>query len=129
MAFDRDEDWVGREKTGKADSVRRSIPDLRAKHHAALSIAEVTGDEHWDRFLQIVQGRIEEVTQMRDEARNRLETSDDFSAESLINQKLAVRLYGRDIEALQWVIGLPKDILEDGDRAKELLGTIDESTH
>ena len=126
MAFDRDEDWVPRRKSEEA--MRRSIPDLRARHHAALSISEVTGDEHWDRFLEIVQGRIVDVTKMRDEALERLKTSDDFT-ETLINQKLAVRLYGRDIEALQWVVRLPKDILEDGDRAKELLGSIDESTH
>ena len=129
MPPDRDEDWQPRVRERKAESLRRSVPDMRAMHHAALSIAEVTGDEHWDRFLEIVQGRIEELRIERDKALDQLKTSDDYSVEGMINQKLAVRLFGISIEVLEWAVGLPKEILEKGERAKGLLGTVDETAH
>ena len=129
MGFDRDEDWTPAVEEKEKERVRRQAPDLRAQGRAALSVSQVTGDKHWDQFLQVVQAKIEERTVERDRASEALNKSDDFSTEILINQKLAVRLFGREIEALEWVIGLPKIIMEKGERAKELLGKLNETTH
>ncbi len=129
MAFDRDEDWTPALEEKAKERIRRQAPDLRAQERAALSTVYVTGDEHWDYFLQIVQAKIEGLTVERDKATEALKNSDDFSTEILINQKLAVRLFGKEIEALEWVIELPQIIMEKGERAKELLGKLDETTH
>ncbi len=72
--------------------------------------------------------RIEKQQKVMDEEADKLKTSDIFNPEDLINQKLTVRLLGREVEALRWVIGLPKELQEQGDRTSELLGTVDESS-
>ena len=129
MVPDRDEDWTPHLEKKAKEQIRRQAPDLRAQEHAALSAAYVTGDEHWDHFLEVVQAKIEKSTTERDKAAEALKNSDDFSTEILINQKLAVRLFGKEVEALEWVIELPQIIMEKGERAKELLGKLDETTH
>jgi hypothetical protein len=128
MAYDRGEFDALTEKQQK-DRIRRQAPDLRAQEHAALSVSQVTGDEHWDRFLEVIQAKIEKLTAERDKADLALKNSDDFSPDTLINQKLAVRLFGKEIEALEWAIDQPRIIMEQGERAKELLGKLDETTH
>jgi hypothetical protein len=109
--------------------VRERKPELQAVRRAALSVDAMTGDENWDHFLSQVQERMEGAQKELDQAVEALKNSNDFSPEPLIMQKLAVRLWGREVEALQWVIGLPRQLQEQGDRASELLGTIDESSN
>jgi formate dehydrogenase maturation protein FdhE len=128
MAPDRDEDWTPFLDKKEKERVRKQAPDLRAQGRAALSASQVTGDEHWDRFLQVVQARIEECAAERDGAAEALKNSDDFSPETLVKQKLAARLYGKEVDALKWVISLPQIIMEKGERARELLGKLDETT-
>ncbi len=127
--WDRDRDWTPRVKEKSNAQALYSASNLRALSRAELSISQVTGDEHWDSFLQLIQGRLEEKRTQRSQASTALEESNDFSPEVLINQKLIVRQLGCEIEALEWVIGLPKFIIEQGAKAKELLGTADEIAH
>ena len=129
MSFDRDEDWEPHVKETCNERVRNAAPNLQELRRAALSIEQVTGDEHWDLFLSMVKARIEEKAAERDKAVEVLKNSDDFTIEPLINQKLAARLFGREVEVLEWVIEQPKIIMEKGERAKELLETVDETTH
>ena len=91
-------------------------------------MGQVTGDEHWDLFLSIINDTVLGKIGERDVALEELKTSDDFTTEALINQKLAVRLLGREIEALEWVMALPKEIQEKGDQASKLLGTVTETS-
>ncbi len=124
---DRDKDWKPRTDAMAQERVKRAATDLRAIQRAALSSTQITGDEHWDLMLSVVQHRIKDLEGKLEVALNRQKNSDDFTESVLINDKLAVRLLGHEIEALQWVSGLPQILLENGDRAKKLLGTIDES--
>jgi len=127
--FDRDRDWTPHLEDKKHEQALYSASNLRALSRAELSVSHVTGDEHWDSFLQLIQGRLEEKRSQRAQALTALEASNDFSADTLITQKLIVRQLGCEIEALEWVIELPKIIREQGERAKELLGTIDKTAH
>ena len=128
MAYDRtayDEVAKGIQKR----RIRENRKNLQTAQRAGLSATQVTGDEHWDHFLSIVKAKIEKLEEEVAVAVELLKTSDEFSTEALINQKLAVRLLGREIQALNWVIELPKTIMEQGDKASELLGSIDEPAH
>lgn len=126
MAFDRDRDW----SKHTADEFRKGrIRSLQAAKRAAISANFVTGDEHWDHFLSVVTARLEQVKQELETASEQLKTSDNFTPDSLILQKLAVRLAHREIQALEWVMGLPKALMEQGDLAKQLLENIEQSTH
>ena len=127
MANDRG-DWEKVVAERKKEKVKAQKGELGAMQREALAAEYVTGDEHWDLLLTIVMAKIEKLQGQVKQAMNSLEFSNDFSPEVLINQKLAVRGAGREIEALQWVIGLPQTLKEQGDWAKELLGTIDESS-
>jgi hypothetical protein len=113
----------------KTKKIRTRSNELQAAKRSALSAAQITGDKHWDLFLSVVNERLEGLQKEVDVAVELLKTSDDFSPDDLINQKLAVRLIGREIQALTWVIELPKQLLEQGELAKQLLGSINESTH
>jgi hypothetical protein len=103
-------------------------PELQAIRRAALHAGAITGDAHWDFFLSVIKEKIETKQAEVKAASEKLLYSDVFTTEDLINEKLTVRLIGREIEALQWVIELPQQLQEQGDRATELLGTIDESS-
>jgi len=127
--FDRDQDWEPHRSALSKSRLRLAKPDLQALHRAGLSANEVTGDEHWDFLLSILKGKLEDVEKERAAAREKLEDSENFDPGELVRQKLVVRLSGREIDVLNWVIGLPKELMEKGDRAKELLGTIDESAN
>ena len=127
--FDRDADWAPHLKENAAERVHREASNVGSINRAALAAAHVTGDEHWDRFLEMVNDRLVKKRVSLEGCRKQLEESNDFSPEVLINQKLMVRQLGCEIEALEWVIGLPKEIMEQSERAKELLGTVDETAH
>jgi hypothetical protein len=123
---DRDLDWNTRPLRGAAE--RQTKARLYEVRRAGLSAEEVTGSEHWDFFLSVVKEAIEKKQGQLEGALENLKTSDDFTTSEVINQKLGVRLLGREIEALKWVIELPKQLMEQGDQATELLGSIDESS-
>lgn len=123
------EEFEKMDKERKVRAIKLRERELQAAKRDALLVSQVTGDPHWDHFLSIVQERIVRLRKEMDTALDLLQSSDDFTTEGLINQKLAVRLLGREIEALNWAIELPQAILEKGDRAKELLGNIEQSTH
>lgn len=129
MRPDRDVDWRAHVAAASSQRVRASAPDLRTVRRAALSAAQVTGDKHWDLLLSVVKARIEDLHAQLEVAFANLKNSEDFTPSEVINQKLAVRLLGREVEALEWVIELPKSLMEKGDSARKLLGTVDESAH
>ncbi len=128
MRPDRDQDWETKLREITTTQTEERRPELLGMNRAALHAKAVTGDEHWDFFLSIVEEKIEKRQAEVKAASDRLLNSDVFTTEDLINEKLAVRLLGREIEALQWVIELPAQLQGQGDRATELLGTIDKSS-
>ena len=128
MRPDRDRDGTPRLASQTQQSLRRTPKNRPIIKRAGLSAAQVTGDEHWDFFLSVVNQKIKEKQAAMDEAAEALKTSDIFDPEELIHQKLAVRLLGREVEALRWVTELPRILQEQGDQADELLGTIEESS-
>jgi hypothetical protein len=128
MRPDRDQDWAPRLHSLSQSETKERRPELQAIRRAALHASEITGDEHWDFFLSMIKEKIEAKQAEVESASDRLINSDIFTTEDLINAKLTVRLLGREIEVLQWVIELPVQLQEQGDRASELLGTIDKSS-
>ena len=128
MRPDRDLDWEKRVDEQAKSAVKKRRTDLQIVRRSALHVDELTGDEHWDHFLSLIKKRIEEREIEIEIHSDFLVHSDIFTNEELINAKLAVRLYGREVEALQWVMELPAQLREKGDRASELLESIAESS-
>jgi formate dehydrogenase maturation protein FdhE len=126
VAYEREE-FEKNQAERKKKEVKQRRSELGAMQREALAAEYVTGDEHWDLLLSIMMAKIKNLQGKIDEATEALKTSDEFSPEVLINQKLGVRLYGARVDELEWLISLPQILKEQGDRANELLGTIDES--
>jgi hypothetical protein len=126
--FDLDRDWTPRVASRKKARVDRT-PDIQAIQRAAVEASLVTGDDHWDFFLSTLQAKLDGFIAQRDIARALLENSDNFSTADLINEKLAVRLYGIQIDLLKWVMELPNELMEQGEQAKQPIGTVDETAH
>ncbi len=125
---DRDRDWESRTQGGRVSKISERRHQLEGVVRAEIASANVTGDEYWDHFLSLVQAKIVALRQSQQTAQDLLQNSDNFSPEALIHEKIAVRLYGKQIEALEWVISLPEILMEQGDRARELLASITENT-
>jgi hypothetical protein len=129
MAFDRDGDWSERVRGLSQRPVVAREAELQATRRAAIAAGNVTGDEHWDHFLSVIQTRLNSVRERRDGALKRLSESDNFTTADIINEKLAVRLLGCEIETLEWAVALPRALMEQGDKASELLESASDSTH
>ena len=121
MRPDRDVEWKSRvERKASAVPLQRRN-EILAVRRAALSASQVVGDEHWDMLLSIVNERIQSLRTKVDSAIESMKSSDSFDPETLINQKLGVRLWGREIEVLEWVMELPKRLIEQGEHFRELI--------
>ena len=129
MRADRDLDWAKVLEERGRTPIQSRRPQLEELQRVAADLEYLTGDAHWDTLRSMVQAKLTVLRASRDTKREILENSDNFTTEDLINDKLAVRLYGKEIETLEWLIGLPKTIREQGDQAKQLLETVDEKPH
>ncbi len=127
MRPDRDGQWKDHVEGREKDITKRRIPELQGIKRSALAAESVTGDKYWDDLLSIVQARIDLLQVQLDAAIDPLKNSDVFDVEGIISQKLAVRLVGKEIETLQWLINLPKDLMEQGDHSRQLLESIDKT--
>jgi hypothetical protein len=127
MRPDRDLDWGTRVASLALKKTRDKKSELQAINRVALAAEYVTGDEQWDVLLSVVMHRIELLEGQVAEAVESMRSSDNFDPSVLIEQKLGTRLLGREVESLKWVIELPAILKEQGDRANELLGSIEES--
>jgi hypothetical protein len=128
VAFDRDQDWEKRKEKLKKETIKKRAKELGAMKREAVSAAFVTGDAHWDLLLSIITAKIKKLRGQVEEARERLESSDEFSPDAMINQKLGVRLLGVRIDELEWLVTLPSILKEQGDQAAKLLESIEETT-
>jgi hypothetical protein len=120
-------DWAAHLEKQHEKRLERRTVEAQSLKRMALSAGRVTGDEDWDRLLSVVQERIVTYAGVRDQALESIVKSDEFSSEALINQKLAIRMLGAQIEALEWVIGLPKELKENSDRANKSVESVGES--
>ncbi len=126
--FSRDEYTKSLEK-GQREKLNGNRGVFVAAQRAALSAQQVVGDQHWDMMLSIMQARLDLLTERREEAGKELQESESFDPEVLIKNKIEVRLLSREIEALEWVMRLPQEVIDQGVEASKLLESIGEPTH
>jgi nitroreductase len=105
---------LGPKANGKAPT-----PDtIKLALQAAVLATNLTGDQHWDYYLQCLQGHIEafreaEAANMELLADTRLVAHDD-----ILRVKMALAEIRATIKALQWAVELPSTIKDDGKKAK-----------
>ena len=91
--------------------------EIRHAIRAAVSTENLTGDEKWDVFMQLIQGSKEELSTALASKTAEILNPNTFD---MTHSKYYIMKYAGMIEALDWVMTLPKTIKENGDAAKKL---------
>lgn len=121
MPFDRKDHAELVAKKNEARN-REMLPAFRALAAAAPVMDRLnTGNEAWDRYLTILQGQVERITRLRDDACRRMRDPAVWGDEA--NRMLKAEAMRADamLEVLDFVMNLPKALIEDGARAQEIV--------
>ncbi|MEQ1844122.1 MAG: hypothetical protein ABL983_00925 [Nitrospira sp.] len=77
---------------------------------AAVSFEHLTGNEHWDRFLSMVQGCLDEAKKERDMWL--LVCANEGDITKLRDAQLAYQVHSGRVSALEEVVLLPRQLVE-----------------
>ena len=109
-----------KEKGNGPDSKPAGPDTLRLVLQAAVQADNLTGDQHWDYYLQCLQGKVEEFQAAERHNLERLADSRVIDHSALLTVKMALADIRATIRALEWAIELPQSIKETGKAAKAL---------
>lgn len=121
--FDREDYEDLRErKRGKTNGHSQNLEYLV---QAQVKMELLTGDPHWDRFLSYLQSSSDAMHEILSGLEKRICDPGLVDPAQIMEAKMSIaRMMGR-IETMDAVIGLPKDIIESGEKAKERLGDLE----
>ena len=105
----------------KAAGVNRDarIKKLQGLIRAAVQVEHLTTDERWNEFLTYLSATIQKSLELRMGHTRAILSPMMVDHEMLMAHKIALAKAEGVIEALQWVAGLPKAILENGQIARD----------
>ena len=124
MAFNRDEYRAAIKEAGtqrSADSVR----DLKRHARSALEAEAVTGNPHWDYYLSYLQDAIETTDAQIAHLTSFLCDDTVVDHNQMMTLKLALAECKGMASAWKTARDLPKDLIENGEKATALLETLD----
>ena len=96
-------------------------PYLEQMRQEAVKADLLTGEPTWDHFLTLIQGAIETTREQMGAFQRQLGDSDTFEHQEMIRLKTQALLCGERIKAWEVVMTLPKDIMERGEKAENLM--------
>lgn len=120
MTFERDEYRDLVKKQQQKVGVQRRASHLHLIEQAAVEAKYLTGDRHWDVFLQQIAYFTEEVRKQREGAARLLADPNVVSTDALLRAKIAVIECDARIQAWEAVIALPKQLIEQGEIARDV---------
>lgn len=91
--------------------------DLQVIERAGLQARSLTGTEHWDFFLSVLQPKVEETEVFLTNAKEQLADPRVVDENHMRQLKLAAVIYAERLNILREVMELPKRIIEHGDKA------------
>ena len=103
-----------------AERTQERRPQLEMISQAAVKAELLTGQQHWDYFLSLIEGAIE-VTQNHKEAFERLVMDPATSDEDVKKLRINAFLCAERIMAWRAVMTMPKELIEQGEKARTLL--------
>ena len=101
------------EKTPRAD--HRTVM-LRA----ALDAEKLLGDEKWDRYLELLQGAVQEIDSLRTTWTQRLHDPMLLDHDGLLRAKTALTDLDAQHRALSWAMELPKALIAGAEEFRKL---------
>jgi hypothetical protein len=115
------EDYAEHLKQKLKGHAKRRAPELRRQVQAATAMQNLTGSSEWNGFLNLVEGMRQEALAMRDAAEQHLQAPDVVDVADLMRAKIARSSAVAVVEALDRVVAIPKQLLEEGKVAKRAL--------
>ena len=106
-------------KALERDSKRK--PVLTAMTQAEVGAGQLTAHQAWNWFLQILEAEKQVAKEALAAVNAQAQTSEDFSHEALMRQQALRRAWHSRIVTLDWVMGVPAQIVDDAEKAKEML--------
>ena len=115
------DEWVkekGEAESAVAEPVRldRRTTVLRA----ALDAEKLVGDEKWDRYLELLQGAVEEIESLRKTWTKRLNDPMLLDHHGLLQAKSALTDLDAQLRALTWAMELPKALIAGAEEFRKL---------
>ncbi len=101
---------------------------LRVLERAALEAHAVTGDPRWDHYLSYLQSAIEETEAQSLSLREKLCGGDIVGHDEMMRIKLALAECNGRCTAWKVARDLPKELIANGDKARDLLAQIEAAT-
>lgn len=109
-----------------ADAERQT--DIRLAIRAAVHVEHLTKNEIWDQFLGYLQGGLEECQKRVETYRMTLLSPYTVDHQEILRAKLVIADLEGQARAVQWIMEMPKAILETGNIARELFSATDQET-
>jgi hypothetical protein len=121
MAWDRSEHVKARAER-QHERAAAVMPLVRLVASAApLMETLTTADEHWNRYLQYLQGIVQRFEEARDVARAKLADPATWKTEDLLKLKSDALVAQATIDALKIAIELPSAIMGGKDEANRII--------
>jgi hypothetical protein len=121
MSYTREE-WLGLNEKNRKKSLNGERPHMEYLVQAQVKMSYLTGVQEWDIFLSYLQSALDTLKLIQAEKRNALCSPSLVDTNSIMEVKLDLAEVTGQINLLEGVLALPKDIMESGERAKALLG-------
>lgn len=119
------EQWEQARKRLHIAGLREREPELRRVEQAKPPMEKLTGTEEWDLFLQVLQAALDKHVAERDGWAQVHATEANFSYDRLVEVKTQLKLADDRVRLLDWVMGLPKSLIEEANKAHDARRTID----
>ncbi len=120
MTFNR-QDWDEHLLSRKRGQTQTNQRELRRVALGMTGAKQLTGDPNWDVYLGVVQALIDGVAGDIESARILLADGLDTEHAVMLEQKMKLQFLRGRLLALEEVIGIPAVLLEQGEKAAELL--------
>jgi len=128
MTADRDDFIALMKRANRGVAVKQPPVDLRAIQQAAVQAEYLTGSEYWDIFLRYIQSAVDRSKGIENQLMETLASAQMVEHTQWLKTKIALLECRARVEAWESVMQLPKDLIDNGGRADELLvGKSDEA--
>lgn len=115
------DEWFERNKS----EAPKDQVDIRLAIRAAVHAENLTSNEIWNQFLGYLQGGLEECRKRLETYRDRLLSPYVVDQQEILLIKIAIADLEGQTKAVEWIIELPKSILETGEIARKLFSSDD----
>lgn len=123
MSYDISDFRSSREQEKRQRAAEFTADRLRFARQAEIASELLTHDTHWDAFLQILQGKIEDIGAERAALLERL-GSNSVGLEDAERLRIEAIRMGAIVNTLELVLAVPSALKEDGQKARSALDSL-----